>query len=163
MNEPGRLENFEAVRADKDFPSVVFQRLTAEEPETLREIAASLNLPRGKFVEWFTTEHAGLYDAALKCRADELVHDALVKADEASDRDTAAAAKVKVDTRLKVASKWDRAKYGDSDDRARSGPLVVFQIANLREAPKVEVLPVSQAGSLPETVVPVVSVGGATL
>lgn len=107
---------------DGGAPAIIFQRLTADEPETLKEIAKAWGLPRGRFVEWFTTKHAGLYDAALKVRAAELADEALEIADEQKEavgkngesydpevpRD-----KLRVETRLKLVAKLDRDRYGE--------------------------------------------------
>ena len=99
--------------ADVDAPGEVFRLLTDPDgPMTLKELAKLWAVPRGRFVEWFTTEHAGLYDAALKVRADELAHGALEIAD-GCEKDFAPVAKLQVDTRLRLASRWDRARYGE--------------------------------------------------
>lgn len=127
--------------ADESAPGVVFQRVC--DGETLRDIAKSWEIPVGKFVEWFSTQHAELYDAALKVRADELAHQAIAIADEQSEvvkengetydpdvpRD-----KLRVDTRLKLAAKWDRKRYGDDAGVALGSPVTIM-IGNLRGAP----------------------------
>lgn len=123
------LARFEALKGDAGFPRVVFQRLTADEPETLKAIAQSLQIPRGLFVEWFSTEHAALYDSALKVRAGEFGEEAVGIADEATP-ETVAVKKLQAETRLKVASKWDRNRYGDAE--VQRGPMVVIQVAQLR-------------------------------
>lgn len=152
MSEPGPMQRFEALKADAGFPRVVFHRLTAEEPETLREIAKSLQIPRGLFVEWFTVDHASLYETALKVRAAEFGEEAVALADEATP-ETVGVKKLQVEARMKVASKWDRPRYGDQDSGQR-GPAVVIQIASLRgpapaiaiSAPAdVELLPAAEA------------------
>jgi len=130
--DPGPLARLDEVQADEAVPTIVFQRLT--EGESLQDIARKWQVPVGRFVQWFMTEHAELYDAALKVKADELVHGALTEADTAKDRDSAAAARVKADIRLKVASKWDRKRYGDADEGRAHAPVTI-QIANLRGAP----------------------------
>lgn len=53
------------------------------------------------------------YESVLAAKADDLVHQALDDAEEAIDRDSAAGARVKADTKLRVASKWDRDRYGE--------------------------------------------------
>lgn len=117
------MARLDAVKADQGAPSVIFQRLT--DSETLQQIARAWGLPKGRFVEWFTTQHAELYDTALKVRADNLAHEALSISDEQNEvvkengqtfdpdvpRD-----KLRIDTRLKIASKWDRSRYGDKQD-----------------------------------------------
>jgi hypothetical protein len=107
--DPGPLARLEGVKGDPSAPSVIFQRVA--EGETLRDVARAWGLPRGRFVEWFSTEHSELYDRALKVRADELAHETLEIADGATAEDSAPR-KLRVDTRLKLAEKWDRARYG---------------------------------------------------
>jgi hypothetical protein len=128
--DPGPIARFEAVKVEVSTPSVVFQRLTdAERPETLREIARAWQVPAGRFIEWFTTEHAQRYDAALKVRADQLAHKALevastpqpgvttkTKGDgsvEVTEEDMLGHRKLYSDTMLRLAGKWDRQRYGE--------------------------------------------------
>lgn len=119
--DPGPLARLEAVKADETAPSVIFQRLA--EGESLKEIAVAWKLPKGRFVEWFSTQHSDLYDAALKVRAADLALEALEISDEQNEVVTesgktfdpdVARDKLRVDTRLKLAAKWDRQRYGDS-------------------------------------------------
>ena len=147
--DPGPIARLEAVVAQEHTPSVVFQRVT--DGETLREIAKAWQVPAGLFMEWFTTEYASLYDTALRLRADDLAHDALavsegpprqaVNAEGDPLLDDAgqpvivapdvARDKLRVDTKLKLAGKWDRDRYGEKTDIRHSGlvPTLVIEIA----------------------------------
>lgn len=130
--DPGPLARLDAVKADAAAPSVIFQRLC--ERETLAQIARAWGLPKGRFVEWFTVEHQGLYDAALKVVAADLAHESVEIADEQAEvvrengtkfdpdvlRD-----KLRVETRLRLAGHWDRARYGAAKDSAGGGITVV--------------------------------------
>ena len=131
--DPGRLARLEAVKADELSPRVIFQRVAGG--ETLKDIAKAWELPRGLFEEWFTTEHAALYDSALKIRADDLAHEALAIADEqkeATDKTGKAydpevpRDKLRVDTRLKLAAQWDRSRYGAKDPGVAGGGVTVI-------------------------------------
>ena len=64
------------------------------------------------------------YDAFLKSKADLLAHEALEDVAAAMDKDTAAVAKVRADTKLRIAEKWDRERYGErvQIDRAPQVP-----------------------------------------
>jgi len=117
------MARLEAVQAAENTPSVVFQRVS--EGETLKDIARAWLIPVGRFTEWFTTEHAALYDAALRVRADQLAHEALERADGADEK-TVAPAKLQVDTRLRLAEKWDRQRYGAAKDAASGGGIQVL-------------------------------------
>jgi hypothetical protein len=65
------------------------------------------------------------YEAILAAKAEELVHEALDDVAEAVDVPSAAVARVKSDVKLKVASKWDRYRYGDAKDAGGSGGITV--------------------------------------
>lgn len=112
------MARLDAVKRDETAPSVIFQRLTdPDAPERLSDIAKAWGLPRGRFVEWFTTEHAELYDSALRVLAGEMVLDALKESDDAR-RETVDVAKLKINTRLQVAGFFDRKRYGTAKDAA---------------------------------------------
>ena len=104
------MARLEAVVALSETVSVVFQRVC--DGESLRVIAKAWGVPVGRFTEWVLMKHEGMYDAALKVRADQLAHEALEKADGA-DAESVGPAKLQVDTRLKLAGKWDRSRYGE--------------------------------------------------
>lgn len=121
--DPGPVARLEHVKAQPDTPGVVFARLC--EGETLREIAKAWELPRGPFCEWFMQTHGVLFDAALRVRADQLANEALDKADRATP-ETVGPAKLQADTRLKLASHWDRNRYGGAKDAQPSGGVTVI-------------------------------------
>lgn len=126
--DPGPLARLEKVKSDPAAPMIIFARVA--EGETLWDIARAWRVPGGGLTEWFSTEHASLYDAALKVRADALAHDALTIADEKNNevpRD-----KLRVDTRLRLAAKWDRRRYGEEIERASIAPVTI-QIGGFRE------------------------------
>lgn len=131
--DPGPLARLEEVKADASVPGMVFGRIC--DGETLREIAKEWRLPRGRFVEWFTTEHAVLYDSALKVRADDLAHEALVISD--TEREEVPRDKLRVDTRFRLAAKWDRKRYGEEQERMVVAPVTI-QIGGFRGWKKVE-------------------------
>lgn len=108
---PGPLARLEEVKADAVAPSMIFQRLT--DRESLPQIAKSLQLPKGRFVEWFTTQHSELYDAALKVVAADLALEAMQAALDATPEDVAVR-KLQADVALKLAARFDRARYGES-------------------------------------------------
>lgn len=111
------LDRLEEVKRDVNAPAVIFEKLTdAEHPRTLPEIAKEWQLPRGKFVEWFVTAHRATYDSALKVLTDGMVFESLKIADDAGeDRDAIAKAKLRIDTKLRTAAKWDRERYGERE------------------------------------------------
>lgn len=63
-----------------------------------------------------TPELKARYEAALAARADDLMHETLEIADDLKGSDSAAevaAGKVRIDTRQKLASGWNRERYGE--------------------------------------------------
>lgn len=124
--DPGPMARLEAVKANENTPSVVFQRLTdMDGRETLKDIAKAWQVPVGRFTEWFTTEHSVLYETALRARADQLAHEALGIADSA-DKETVGPAKLQVDTRLRLAGHWDKNRYGAAKEQAAAGITVLL-------------------------------------
>lgn len=140
------------VKSEPMTPSIVFQRLS--EGESLGEIARDKkwDLPVGRFTEWFTTEYAALYDAALKVRADQLSHERL-KIVDAATPETASVAKLQSDTRGHLAGKWDRDRYGEKTDVRHSGlvPTLVIEIGGAGGAVEERVVgEVEEVEQLPE-------------
>jgi len=105
------------------------QRIT--DGETLLQVSAALNVPHGLFASWIEDKPARMemYKAALRVRADGLLHDALTVAANTqagqtikdgpdgtvtTTEDMLGHRKLNVDTNLKVAARWDPARFGDS-------------------------------------------------
>jgi hypothetical protein len=105
------------------------QRIT--DGETLLQVSQALNVPHGLFASWIEDEptRMEMYKAALRVRADGLLHAALTTAantqagqtvKEGPDgtvittEDMLGHRKLIVDTNLKVAARWDPARFGDS-------------------------------------------------
>ncbi len=143
MGNPGPLANLEALKADESAPLEIFSRLC--EGETLKTLATQWHVAKGKFAEWFMTQHADLYDAAHKVRAAELAIEAYEAAQGAPRQAVDAKGKplfddagkpvlevldvardkLRADVALKIAGKWDRARYGESVQIRHSGETVV--------------------------------------
>lgn len=128
----GPLARLEAVKRDAAAPGEIFRLLT--ERKTLKEIAVEWRVAKGRFTEWFTMEHAGLYDAALKVVAAEIALEALEIADAQREAvkesggtydPEVARDKLRVDTRLKLAAKFDRSRYGDAVTVQHTGETVL--------------------------------------
>lgn len=125
VRDPGPMARLRDVQADAGAPTEVFRLLTdSDGPQTLAQIAKLWAVPRGAFTRWFMETHADLFDAAAKVRADELVNGALADADAATPDDVSAR-KLNVDTKLRVAEKWDRARYGSKDFGPAGGMTVI--------------------------------------
>lgn len=111
--DPGPMARLEDVKRDATAPSEIFRLLTADEPVTLAQVAKAWGVPKGRFVEWFTTTHGDLYDAALKVRAADLALDALQASLDATPDDVSVR-KLQADVALRLASKFDRARFGET-------------------------------------------------
>ena len=77
----------------------------------LRQIAGRLGVRVGELAR-FLVEREGEYRGMLRVKADMLAHETLGIADGAGMEEVALA-KLRIDTRFKLASKWDRVTYGD--------------------------------------------------
>lgn len=71
----------EELKRDAGAPSMIFQRVT--DGESLPQIAKSLGCAKGLFVQWYTTKHADLWDAAQKVFAADKALEALEISDGA--------------------------------------------------------------------------------
>lgn len=136
----GPLARFGALQSDPDAVARIFQMLTSDVDEKipyrgLADIAKELGVPKGRFIEWFTTEHAGVYDSALKVIAADLAFRAMEAALGAVDKDDTPAARLVADTALKLAARFDRLRYGEQSPTARSA-VVVMDVGLLGEAGK---------------------------
>lgn len=103
----------------------------AEKGDPLRALCVTWDIPYGRFVAWLVEEPERMerYQAALRVRADGLLHAALQVAltpqagdsvksgpdgDVTTTEDMLGHRKLVVDTSLKVAAKWDARRFGDS-------------------------------------------------
>ena len=109
VRDDGPMQRLEAVKSDEQMPEVIFQKVC--EGMGLGEIAKEFEIPKGKFVQWYTMTHGDLYDAGLKVHAADLALETLAISDGGVDvsRD-----RLRVDARKWVASKFDRARYGEA-------------------------------------------------
>lgn len=136
--DPGPLERFRAVVEDNPATmDVIVQRLTDGEP--LKAIARSWDVPYGKLAEWITEdrERVERYSAALRIWADSLAQECVAISDEQGevvnengkvfDPDVARD-KLRIDTRLKLAGKLDRARYGDQTELKHTGSVSLVAV-----------------------------------
>jgi hypothetical protein len=127
------MAKLRVLQEDPEAAAKVFAAMTdggeEEWPKaTLPRLAKRWGMPKGAFVEWFTTEHAGVYEAALKVIAADLAVKAMEAAIEATPEDVAVR-RLQAETAMKLASRFDRARYGE--DRGRDTATVVIADAGL--------------------------------
>lgn len=108
------LEAFEAWRADGQSVSELVQRVA--EGETLKEFCKSKAIPYSLVAKYIaeTPLVKAQYDAALAMWADALAQESIGIVDGAT-YETASVAKLRSETRLKVAAKLDRERYGERE------------------------------------------------
>ena len=130
MTNPGPVARFEHVIRQPDTMSIIVQRLT--DGERLREIARAWEIPYGRLAAWIAedAERKSQYEAALAIWADSLAQEAVAIADEQAEvrkengetfdpnvqRD-----KLRIETRLKLAARWNRERYGEKVQHQHTG------------------------------------------
>lgn len=133
------MARLESLKTDVLVLDEIFHRLTDDElPMTLSEIAKAWKVPKGKFVEWYTTEHAGRYEAALKVLGGEIGHAVKKMVDEVTP-ETLQILKFKTDRYFRLAANWNPERYARSVDQRGSGvvPVLVIEIAGAAPAERV--------------------------
>lgn len=152
MNDPGPLARFQDVVAQPNAMDVIVQKLVdGEQPMTLKAIAKAWGVPYTRLAAWIfdDRERAERYNAALRFAAETYVHEAVPIADEATaERDAVAKAKLQIDTRLRIATKWDRARYGDATEVKHSGTVsLVAILSSMPRGREVDVTPDGATGA----------------
>ena len=107
VSDGGPVERYERLmeRPVEEVMGEVCARVV--EGDSLRAVARDWGLPVARFMTWVASDDArrGMYEGALRLRADELVHESLVDVPE----DELGSHK------LKVAGLWDRKRFGRGD------------------------------------------------
>jgi hypothetical protein len=118
-----KIQRLQLVVDDPMTMEVVIQRVI--DGESLRQIARAWKLPVTRFVKWISDDEKRLaeYEGALRIRADELVHEALITAETGED---VARDKLVIDTGLKVAAMWDKQKYGGEKTTGGAGINIII-------------------------------------
>jgi hypothetical protein len=118
-----KLHMLEIVKNDPMTMEIVIQRVL--DGESLRQIATAWDLPVTRFVKWISDDDARLasYEGALRVRADELVHEALITAETGED---IAMDKLVIDTGLKIAAMWDKNRYGNEKTLGGTGINIII-------------------------------------
>ena len=109
---------------------IVIQRVL--DGESLKAIARSWKLPVTRFIKWISDDEKRLaeYEGALRIRADELVYEAVERAEGVVGPDgelsEVARDKLVIDTNLKVAAMWDKQKYGGEKTTGGAGINIII-------------------------------------
>lgn len=107
LSDGGPVERYERLleRPVDEVMSELCARVV--EGDSLRAVARDWGLPVARFMTWVASddERRGMYEGALRLRADELVHESLT---DAGEQELAG-------HKLKVAGLWDRKRFGRGD------------------------------------------------
>jgi hypothetical protein len=160
--DPGPLARLDHVIAQPDTMSVIVQRLTDGEP--LRAIARAWKVPYGRLAEWIVedVDRTAAYERALRIWADSLAQEAVAIADEQAEvvkgngetfDPNVARDKLRIETRLRLAGKWDRQRYGERLQHQHTGAAPRLEIIISHESMEggrvLEGTPVASAAALP--------------
>lgn len=144
--DPGPLARFAEVTENPSTMPILAQRLS--EGETLKEIAKDWEIPYGRLAQWVIEdrERSEQYNVALKIWADSLAQECVSISDEqnmvTTERGTTfdpdvPRDKLRIETRLKLAGKWDRNRYGEQTKHEHTGSLSLISV--LSSIPRGEV------------------------
>jgi CBS domain-containing protein len=128
-----KVQRLQIVIDDPLTMDIVIQRVI--DGESLKNIAQAWQLPITRFVKWVSDDETRLaqYEGALRIRADELVYEAVERAEGVIGADgemsEVARDKLVIDTNLKVAAMWDRQKYGMEKATAGAGINIIINRA----------------------------------
>ena len=125
-----KMQRLQVVVDDPMTMEIVIQRVL--DGESLKAIARSWKLPVTRFVKWISDDEKRLaeYEGALRIRADELVYEAVERAEGVVGPDgelsEVARDKLVIDTNLKVAAMWDKQKYGGEKTTGGAGINIII-------------------------------------
>ena len=105
-----------------------------------RELAKKMGVTYADLWRWLTADDDRFqeYQRMLVGTADDLAHESLGISDEAdSEGANVNAKKLRVETRMKLAGKWDRHRYGESMDMKVSGSVsLIALLSNMPPDPE---------------------------
>ena len=110
VRDPGPMARLRDIQADAEAQDEIFRLLS--EGKSLSQIASAWKLPKHRFSDWMLTEHAETLAKARASITDEFICELVPLLREVTP-ETAGAVKTRVDGFLKLASKWDRGRYGE--------------------------------------------------
>ena len=125
-----KIQRLQVVVDDPMTMEIVIQRVL--DGESLKAIARSWKLPVTRFIKWISDDEKRLaeYEGALRIRADELVYEAVERAEGVVGPDgelsEVARDKLVIDTNLKVAAMWDKQKYGGEKTTGGAGINIII-------------------------------------
>lgn len=150
--DQGPIARLREVTADPTTISVIVQRITdADSPETLKEIARAWKVPLGKLAEWITEdrERTEQYANALRISAEQHALETIAIVDAATPEDVAVA-KLRADTRFRLAAKLAREKFGEMNEVRVSGSVSLISV--LSSLPRGNVIDITPEAEVPKKI-----------
>lgn len=150
--DPGPLARFREIVEDPSTMPLIVQRAT--DGETLKDIAKQWQIPYGRLAEWIIEDRtrSEQYNQALAIWADSLAQESVQIADAGgAEAGEVQRDKLRIDTRLKLAGKLNRPRYGESAEIKHTGSVsLIAVLSSLPRGRVVDSLPESEpAGALP--------------
>ena len=121
----GKVDRWRVIEGEAGTLEVICTRVS--EGESLADIARAWNVPKGLMGRWLaeSPERMQAYKGALSLWGDEKAQECIGLADGADTEGGAgiAHAKLQIDTRLKLAAKWNQEMYGDKVTQVNVGSV----------------------------------------
>ena len=153
----GKVARWELVRGEPETMDILALRVMEGEP--LRDICRAWGVPHGLVGKWIaeSPERMQVYKGALAIWGDAEAQSTIGIADGASPEDMSVC-KLQIDTRLKLAAKWNQEMYGDrvkvenslgvgliADEQVlNSMAALLANVARLRKGREIDVTPESR-------------------
>lgn len=118
----GKVARWELVRGEPETMDILALRVMEGEP--LRDICRAWGVPHGLVGKWIaeSPERMQVYKGALAIWGDAEAQSTIGIADGASPEDMSVC-KLQIDTRLKLAAKWNQEMYGDKVTQVNVGSV----------------------------------------
>lgn len=159
--DPGPLARFREVIEEANTMPIIVQRVS--DGDTLKDIAKAWQIPYGKLSEWIIEDRtrSEQYNQALAIWGDSLAQESVQIADAGgNEAGEVQRDKLRIDTRLKLAGKLNRPRYGESSEIKHTGSVsLIAVLSSLPRGRVVNDLPDAQ----PAVALPAPSEGAAPL
>jgi hypothetical protein len=143
----GKVQRWLSIVDSPETLAVLCARVS--EGEALADVCRAWGVPKGQVGKWLMEDKSRMqaYENALALWADNEAQACMAIADGASPEDVSVA-KLQIDTRLKLASKWNAQRYGDNRKVEVSGNVgLIAMLASITEdePPAIDVTPEKEA------------------
>lgn len=132
-----RFDSLIAQSSHEELLDMVVDRVAND--ETLLQIAQSLDISYSTLGLWIDSDstRCQAYNVALRLNADRIAHECVLIADSAN-ADNVAVAKLRIDTRMRLASSWDKQRYGKGNAHGDFNLTITVDRDGDRDRPALE-------------------------